>query len=474
MKKISAFLASLLLFTAIAMSFGPAKTVQAFPSSEIDYSEYDWYESAKAGTQIYFRMSLDYDLASTVDVTGWKAALCPPDSVSLADAAVTFDISNDDKYINDEYKFARVSLTATLPADIKEGNYTQLFFDAAGNPVGGSGTTSTYINKTLLYFDCALMNDDGYAYAYVYSENPAINASTYPTFYGADKKTPITSFDDYTTTVSEFGKTVHHYRLNILDKSQFAMSEEYLTYLYVKAGTPNVAISVSGNDAGAVNDGGIGLNTSDAEGFSYIYVRDLNAYVEKYDLDWEVKSPFDDGDPVEAEPEEDDEEQYKIDTPAVVGDKEVSVYVKEIKGANSSEEQHAINNLVYWVEHLSDAVGAMNQYAPSMKVSKVLAAGALDLAIEGGVDISKGAKITFTDANIAAQVKAGDKVVVLHVKHDGTIEYVPAVAGDGNITATFTSLSPIAWYKVEANGSSGAVSPKTGVSFWDYLKELFF
>ena len=137
MKKISAFLASLLLFTAIAMSFGPAKTVQAFPSSEIDYSEYDWYESAKAGTQIYFRMSLDYDLASTVDVTGWKAALCPPDSVSLADAAVTFDISNDDKYINDEYKFARVSLTATLPADIKEGNYTQLFFDAAGNGVSG-------------------------------------------------------------------------------------------------------------------------------------------------------------------------------------------------------------------------------------------------------------------------------------------------------------------------------------------------
>lgn len=475
MKKISAFLASLLLFTAIAMSFGPAKTAHAFSSSEMDYSGLEWYQSSKAGSRIYFSMNLDLESAKTLDVTGWKAALCPPGSVSLSDAVVSFDISNADKNINEEYKYAMISKSVNLPSDIKEGEYTKLFFDAAGNPVGGGRTSSTYINKVLLNFSCDIINNDGYAYAYVYSENPVVNASTYPTFYAADRKTVLTSFEDYTTTVSDYGDTVHHYKLKILDKSQFAMEEEYLTYLYVKAGTPNIPISVSDGDAGVANDGGIGLASCDAEGFGWLYARDMNAYAAKYELKEEIKSPFDDSSSaVEETEEEDDEEKYEIDTPAIVGDEEVSVYVKEIEGGNSSEEQHAINNLVYWVEHLSDAVGAMKQYAPAMKVSKVLAAGTLDLAIEGGVDISKGAKITFTDANIAEQVKSGDKVIVLHVKHDGTIEYLPAVAGDGTITATFTSLSPVAWYKVEANGSAGAVSPKTGVSFWDYLIGLFY
>ena len=81
------------------------------------------------------------------------------------------------------------------------------------------GYPRAYINKTLVSMDCDMMNNDGYAYAYVYSESPALNAGTYPTFYAADKATAVTSFSDYTTEVNEGGYKVHIYRLNILDQA---------------------------------------------------------------------------------------------------------------------------------------------------------------------------------------------------------------------------------------------------------------
>ena len=64
---------------------------------------------------------------------------------------------------------------------------------------------------------------------------------------------------------------------------------------------------------------------------------------------------------------------------------------------------------------------------------------------------------------------SADQIVVLHVKNDGTIECVPATAGDGCITATFTSLSPVAWFKVSNAEKITATSPKTGESFWSFI-----
>ena len=52
-------------------------------------------------------------------------------------------------------------------------------------------------------------------------------------------------------------------------------------------------------------------------------------------------------------------------------------------------------------------------------------------------------------------VKAGQKVTVLHMLPDHNWEILPATAGNGTITATFTSLSPVAFVV-------GATSPKTG------------
>lgn len=52
-------------------------------------------------------------------------------------------------------------------------------------------------------------------------------------------------------------------------------------------------------------------------------------------------------------------------------------------------------------------------------------------------------------------VVAGQSVTVLHMLPDHNWEILPATAGNGTVTATFTSLSPVAFVV-------GATSPKTG------------
>lgn len=284
MKKISVFLAAIMMFVMVAASGGNVETVQAMESVEIDHSESLWFKSAKAGTNIYFGYNIDYSQAASTDVTGWKAALCPADNLTLAGAVATFELSNSNKNINDEYQWATVYINATLPNAIPEGTYVKAFFDAAGDLVyADSLNDDLYINKTIVTASCWLMNDDGYAYAYVYSESPAINASTYPTFYATDKTTAVTSFSDYTVGKSEYGETVHYYKLNILDKSQFSLNENGVTYLYYSMGTPNLS---SGND------GGVGLWRCNANGIGWTSACDLNTLVEKYPDLYEMVDPF--------------------------------------------------------------------------------------------------------------------------------------------------------------------------------------
>ena len=66
------------------------------------------------------------------------------------------------------------------------------------------------------------------------------------------------------------------------------------------------------------------------------------------------------------------------------------------------------------------------------------------------------AKITFD----VSGVKAGQKVNVLHQKADGTWEKIAnVVVGDGTVTATFTSLSPVAFVVEGTSDKTGSVSP---------------
>ncbi|MGN0168636.1 MAG: hypothetical protein ACI4AB_11370 [Acetatifactor sp.] len=482
MKKISGFMAAVLVFVAVAVAMGPAQEAQAFSQSEIEYSDYKWYTSAKAGTSIYFWCDLEYETAESLDVTGWKAALCPSNNVSLDAAAATFELSNADKQINNDSCWASLAKKGTLASDIPEGVYKQAIFDRDGNLVKEFENTTSYINKSLVSFECSLMNNDGYAYAYVYSENLPLSAATYPTFYAADKTTAVTSFNDYAVETNRNGYKVHIYRLNILDASQFTLDSNGYTYLYYKVGTPNVDVSVSGNDAG--NDGGIGLYCSDTNGFDWISAYNVNDYVQRHEeLGYEVTNPFDKtavaySDDDDDDDDDDDTNQYHVRTAAAtVGDQKVSVSVTSIQNSEVPAVQSAINNVVNWTSQIAtkpaEVVKILNQYAPSMKIEGVTAGGTLDLAVPAGTDISSGARITFSDENISANVKSGDKIVVLHIKHDGSIEYIPAEAGDGTITATFTSLSPVAWFKVSASGSNNSISPKTGLSFWNFLMDLF-
>ena len=88
--------------------------------------------------------------------------------------------------------------------------------------------------------------------------------------------------------------------------------------------------------------------------------------------------------------------------------------------------------------------------------------GELNIVNDTNVDISAGVPITFP----AAGISAGDSVVVLHLKADGGWELIPATAGDNTITGTFTSLSPVYYFKVsfEGEAQTGASSGSAGTA----------
>ncbi len=97
-------------------------------------------------------------------------------------------------------------------------------------------------------------------------------------------------------------------------------------------------------------------------------------------------------------------------------------------------------------EAQSAAVSLVGTTADSVQIEKVFE---LSATISGATDIT-----------IAVDgVTAGQKIAVLHQKADGTWESVPVVkVAAGSVTATFTSLSPVAIV-------SYGTSPKTGEAF---------
>lgn len=93
------------------------------------------------------------------------------------------------------------------------------------------------------------------------------------------------------------------------------------------------------------------------------------------------------------------------------------------------------------------------------KTDKHSVVAVVDVSLPAGVKIPAGGiAITFDVDGVVA----GDKIYLLHGKADGTWETItPSKVADGKVTATFTSLSPVAIVKV----SDVAASPKTGVPF---------
>lgn len=81
-------------------------------------------------------------------------------------------------------------------------------------------------------------------------------------------------------------------------------------------------------------------------------------------------------------------------------------------------------------------------------VAQVSAYGIIDVIRPAGLTnaaLANGALVTFD----APGVHANSQIIVLHLKNDGTWEQLPAfVAGDGRITATFTSFSLVFYAEV--------------------------
>lgn len=74
-------------------------------------------------------------------------------------------------------------------------------------------------------------------------------------------------------------------------------------------------------------------------------------------------------------------------------------------------------------------------------------------------ELAEGIDITFPVRWIASS----DKIIVLHLKSDGVWELIPATAGDGKITARFTSLSPVVIAKVSEETAANGTEQGTHV-----------
>lgn len=110
------------------------------------------------------------------------------------------------------------------------------------------------------------------------------------------------------------------------------------------------------------------------------------------------------------------------------------------------------------------AAGNLTETQAAEVKASVLAVVEINVDIANEDIPAEGISLTIT----ADGVKAGDNIVLLHQKKDGTWETItPSSVKDGEITATFTSFSPVAIVKMEVptttETKTDETSPKTGV-----------
>lgn len=120
--------------------------------------------------------------------------------------------------------------------------------------------------------------------------------------------------------------------------------------------------------------------------------------------------------------------------------------VKEAVSAALANTSVAVENL---------AVESICEVTPTGAIAEKLAAG-------------QAVEIPFSVPNL----KAGQVAIVLHYNNAGEWEVVPSVTANGVVTATFTSLSPVAILVEDAatsTGTSTVESPKTGATGFETI-----
>ncbi len=120
----------------------------------------------------------------------------------------------------------------------------------------------------------------------------------------------------------------------------------------------------------------------------------------------------------------------------IVGDVETIGEIGNVQSATDSQGQ----NVTVKVEALDPDVEAVAITQAIDIYGCDTAIAAADISLEGGT-VSESNPITVTFS--IQGVSAGDAISVIHKKADGTWEKLAGTAGDGTVTVTFTSLSPV-------------------------------
>ena len=134
-----------------------------------------------------------------------------------------------------------------------------------------------------------------------------------------------------------------------------------------------------------------------------------------------------------------------------------------VKGSSTVEAVKVWDKILVNGNEVSSSVSiveATEEVVNAAKAQAVAVVGS-DAVVLDVVDVNFSESFsTITIPFNLKNVKAGDKIVALHQKADGTWETItPDKVEDGKVTVTFTSLSPVAFVAGEA---AAVKSPKTG------------
>lgn len=125
-----------------------------------------------------------------------------------------------------------------------------------------------------------------------------------------------------------------------------------------------------------------------------------------------------------------------------VDGKEVSVYVNNVVNNDAVTSKENVDKIA--LEAVKAATGNSNT-----EVKGTLMGAVVDITLAEGVQPSEENPVTI---RIKVQgATASDVIIAAHQKHDGVWEYLPTTTGEGTVTITFTSLSPVAFIKVPAD-----------------------
>lgn len=122
----------------------------------------------------------------------------------------------------------------------------------------------------------------------------------------------------------------------------------------------------------------------------------------------------------------------------------------EVEVVVSETDQSAADE-VKSEETLKELLG--DAYVEGMEVVDVV-----DVSVKGEGEVEFPLTITFEVPGVLSTTD----VAVLHKPEGGNWQVEPSKAGKGTITATFDSLSPVAFVINKNNGVAGSTSPKTG------------